>query len=58
MPLKQIHFGTSGWRGIIGDDFTFAGVRAACAAIADCVRKQNPKDPRLSVGYDTRFLSP
>ena len=58
MPLKQIHFGTSGWRGIIGDDFTFAGVRAACAAIADCVRKENPKDPRLIVGYDTRFLSP
>ena len=58
MPLKQIHFGTSGWRGIIGDDFTFARVRAACAAIADCVRKENPKDPRLIVGYDTRFLSP
>ena len=58
MPLKQIHFGTSGWRGIIGDDFTFAGVCAACAAIADCVRKENPKDPRLIVGYDTRFYSP
>ncbi len=58
MALKQIHFGTSGWRGIIGDDFTFAGVRAACAAIADCVRKETPQNPRLIVGYDTRFLSP
>ncbi len=58
MPLKQIHFGTSGWRGIIAEEFTFDNVRAAVAAIADYVRAQNRKNPRLIVGYDTRFFSP
>ncbi len=58
MPLKQIHFGTSGWRGIIAEEFTFDNVRAAVAAIGDYVRAQNRKNPRLVVGYDTRFFSP
>ncbi len=58
MPLKQIHFGTSGWRGIIADEFTFENVRAVVAAIADYVRAQNREQPRLVVGYDTRFFSP
>jgi alpha-D-glucose phosphate-specific phosphoglucomutase len=57
MPHKQIRFGTSGWRGIIAEDFTFANVRVAVTAIADYVRQQNPRDPKLIVGYDTRFFS-
>ena len=31
----MIRFGTSGWRGIIAEDFTFATVRAVARAIAD-----------------------
>ncbi|MFQ5696444.1 MAG: phosphoglucomutase/phosphomannomutase family protein, partial [Terriglobia bacterium] len=57
MPLKRIHFGTSGWRGIIADDFTFATVGAVVAGIADYVRRQNPGRATLLVGYDTRFHS-
>ena len=57
MTHKPIRFGTSGWRGIIADDFTFARVRAAVAAVADYVRSRNRKNPGLVVGYDTRFLS-
>lgn len=57
MAHKQIRFGTSGWRGIIADDFTFDNVRVAVAAIADYVRQNNPRHPRLLVGYDTRFFS-
>src|SRR3972149_4187404 len=57
MSLKKIHFGTSGWRGIIAEDFTFDGVRAAVAALGDYVRRQNPRNPRLVVGYGTRFFS-
>jgi len=53
---NAIHFGTSGWRAIIADEFNFAGVRLAAAAIAERVRKQNPS-PVLLVGYDTRFFS-
>jgi phosphoglucomutase len=51
-----IHFGTSGWRGVIADDFTFSGVRRVAASIAGHVRAQK-KSPRLIVGYDTRFFS-
>jgi phosphoglucomutase len=54
---QAIHFGTSGWRGIIADDFTFAGVRRASAAIAGHILARK-KSPALIVGYDTRFFSP
>jgi phosphoglucomutase len=50
-----IKFGTSGWRAIIADDFTFANVRLAAAAIADHVRSRNAKSTLL-VGHDTRFF--
>ena len=56
MASPAIKFGTSGWRGIIAEDFTFAGVRRASAAIAEHVLTQK-KSPVLIVGYDTRFFS-
>src|SRR5439155_1255390 len=31
--MSVIHFGTSGWRAIIAEDFTFANVRLAAAGI-------------------------
>ncbi len=51
-----IKFGTSGWRAIIADDFTFANVRLAAAAIAEHVRSRNA-NPTLIVGHDTRFFA-
>jgi phosphoglucomutase len=51
-PIK---FGTSGWRAIVAEDFTFANVRLAVAAIADHVRSRKAK-PTLIVGHDTRFF--
>ncbi|HXZ13352.1 MAG TPA: phosphoglucomutase/phosphomannomutase family protein [Candidatus Sulfotelmatobacter sp.] len=56
MTSQAIHFGTSGWRGIIADDFNFSGVRRAAAAVAGHVCAQKRK-PVLVVGYDTRFFS-
>ena len=56
MTSNAIHFGTSGWRAIIADEFNFSGVRLAAAAIAERVRKQN-SSPTVLVGYDTRFFS-
>src|SRR5467141_2452156 len=50
-----IKFGTSGWRAIIAEDFTFANVRLAAAAIADHVRSRSAK-PTVIVGHDTRFF--
>jgi len=62
MPHPQIKFGTDGWRGIIADEFTFANVRVAAAAIAAYVHSRNgsaDEDPAkgLCIGYDTRFGS-
>ncbi len=56
MTSQAIHFGTSGWRGVIADDFNFSGVRRAAAAIADHVCAQK-KSPTLIVAHDTRFFA-
>ena len=56
MTSSPIKFGTSGWRGLIADDFTFANVRLAVTAIADHVNTHT-KNPNILVGYDTRFYS-
>ncbi len=57
MAQVKIKFGTSGWRGVIADDFTYARVRAVTQAIADHLTAQGLKDKGVVVGYDTRFLS-
>ena len=56
MSSQAIHFGTSGWRGVIADDFNFSGVRRAAAAIAGHVRARK-KSPALIVAHDTRFFA-
>ena len=54
----MIKFGTSGWRGIIADDFTFQNVRIVTQAIAEYLKSSSWKAVRsVIVGYDTRFLS-
>src|SRR5712664_1357882 len=54
--LSPIKFGTSGWRGLIADDFTFSNVRLAVRAIAEHLTEKK-KQPTVLVGYDTRFYS-
>jgi phosphoglucomutase len=56
MSSSPIKFGTSGWRGLIADDFTFANVRLAVTAIAEHVN-DHKKNSTILVGYDTRFYS-
>ena len=55
--MSEIRFGTDGWRGLIGEDFSFANVRRVAAAIAQYVRNESSASSGLVVGYDTRFLS-
>lgn len=55
--MAQIKFGTSGWRGILADDFTFANARLVCQAIARYLQKEGLASRGVVVGYDTRFLS-
>jgi phosphoglucomutase len=52
----QIKFGTSGWRAIVADEFTFANVRRAVKGIARYVATKNPNGARVIVGRDPRFL--
>lgn len=57
----MITFGTSGWRGIVADDFTFDNVRLVTQAIAQYLNtvadEQKRKQCTVIIGYDTRFLS-
>jgi alpha-D-glucose phosphate-specific phosphoglucomutase len=53
----MIRFGTSGWRAIIAEEFTFANVRRVAAAIARWLPSVGPLRRGVFVGYDTRFMS-
>src|SRR6266568_2865621 len=53
---SPVKFGTSGWRGVIAEDFTFANVRLALTAIAEHVKAESA-EPTILVAYDTRFYS-
>ncbi len=54
----MIKFGTSGWRAVMGEEFTFQNVRLVIQAIANYLKKKYGGN-RISVivNYDTRFLS-
>ena len=54
--LTQIKFGTSGWRAVMAEEFTFANVRRAVSGIARYVVSQKPQGARVIVGRDPRFL--
>jgi len=52
----QIKFGTSGWRAVMAEEFTFANVRRAVHGIARYVSSQKPSGGQVIVGRDPRFL--
>jgi phosphomannomutase len=68
----QVEFGTSGWRGIIGADFTFHNVRIVTQAIINTLKTSDPmirqalgtqdfsevRSKGIVVGHDNRFLGP
>ncbi|HCL81065.1 MAG TPA: phosphomannomutase, partial [Nitrospiraceae bacterium] len=70
-PAKVV-FGTSGWRGEIGTDFTFNNVRIVTAAIIEMLKSNDAvvmramgvkdfediKKRGVIVGHDNRFLGP
>ncbi len=57
MSENPVRFGTDGWRAIMGEEFTFANVRACAQAVADHFAETRGRDAPLVVGYDTRFQS-
>jgi len=52
----QIKFGTSGWRAIIAEEFTFVNVSRAVHGIARYVVSQKSSGAKVIVGRDPRFL--
>jgi phosphomannomutase len=54
MRAAPIRFGTSGWRGVLGDEFTFERARAVVRAIAEWGRGRGRG---FVVTHDTRFLA-
>lgn len=68
----RIEFGTSGWRGEIGTDFTFHNLRVVTQAVLNTMKKDDPalrkalgskdfEDVRkrgVVIGHDNRYLGP
>jgi alpha-D-glucose phosphate-specific phosphoglucomutase len=54
--MGRITFGTSGWRGILCEDFIFENVKVVTQAIADHVIAGGEKEKGIIVGYDSRFM--
>ena len=52
---RAIKFGTSGWRGIIAEDFNFENLRTVSFAVCEYLKSLKAKNG-VVVGYDTRFL--
>src|SRR5678816_4687461 len=52
----QIKFGTSGWRAIVAEEFTFANGRRAVTGIARYIVSEKPAGAKVIVGRDPRFL--
>ncbi|MBO3458307.1 phosphoglucomutase/phosphomannomutase family protein [Aetokthonos hydrillicola Thurmond2011] len=62
MPVaaKEIKFGTDGWRGVIGDDFTFerlALVAPVAAKVLFQTYGEKVDSRTIIVGYDRRFMA-
>lgn len=51
----MIKFGTDGFRGIIGDNYTFENLRKIAQAHADSLKERGGK--KVIIGYDSRFMS-
>lgn len=57
MPTPAIRFGTSGWRAVLAEDFTFGNARRVVASIARVLAADGHAGGLVLVGYDTRFLA-
>lgn len=53
----MIHFGTGGFRAIIGEDFVRTNIDLLSQALANIIKRENAADKPFVIGYDRRFLS-
>ena len=52
----KIKFGTSGWRAIIAEDFTFDNVERVAKAVCSYLKSNPQLGSTLIIGNDTRFM--
>jgi len=55
--MTPVRFGTSGWRAVIAEEFTFANARRVITGIARVLAGDGHHGRLVLVGYDTRFLA-
>ena len=53
----MIKFGTSGFRGIMSDNFTKENVQKIAHALCVITKEDNIKNPAVVIGFDNRFMS-
>ncbi len=53
--VQEIKFGTDGWRGHVGEDYTFANVRRCTQGFASYLAEEGLKDSWVVVGHDRRY---
>ena len=61
LRASPVHFGTDGWRGVLGVDFTIEKLLPVAAAAAQELAYRAPlglKSQLVLIGYDRRFLAP
>ncbi|MCL6451428.1 MAG: hypothetical protein K6T75_09060 [Acetobacteraceae bacterium] len=56
MSDVPVRFGTDGWRGVLGEDFTWAGVERALSGIAAYLEGLGGGERALVVACDCRFM--
>ena len=54
--MTQVKFGTSGWRAVVAEEFTFANVQRAVHGISRYISSQKASAAKVIVGRDPRFL--
>jgi phosphomannomutase len=55
--MTVIKFGTSGWRAVLAEDFTFVNARRVVTAVAAVLAEDGTAGGLVLVGFDTRFLA-
>lgn len=53
--VQEIKFGTDGWRGHVGEDYTFANVRRCTQGFATYLAEEGYQGRRVVVGHDRRY---
>ena len=53
----MIKFGTSGFRAVIGENFTKESVQRVAYAVSMLIKKEKVENPVVDIGFDNRFMA-